>query len=116
MGSYTRNAYFKSGSWNVICDVCGFRHKSTDMLRRWDGLMVCPEDWEMDHPQKYLRVHETGEAVPYIRNEVDTFLNVCYIYTQAYADLGTADCLQADKASPSYAFLLALKLGPTDQA
>lgn len=109
MGSYQNNNYFKSGSWNVICDVCGFKFKSTQILKRWDGLMVCHEDYEIDHPQKYLRVHETGESVPYVRQDVDTFQTVCYIYQiPAYADLCVADCAQADKNSPSYQFCLSL--------
>lgn len=117
MGSYQNKNYFESGSWNVICDVCGFKFKSTQILKRWDGLMVCHEDYETDHPQKYLRVHETGESVPYIRNDPPPlFQTVCYVYAiAAYADLGEADCMQADKATPSYAFLFSLKNAPTDQ-
>lgn len=103
--------YYKSGSWNAICDICGFKHKADELRKRWDGLMVCSKDYELDHPQKYLRVHETGEAVPWVREEpVNTFISVCYVYAiPAYADLGEADCMKADIASPSYAYLLALK-------
>jgi hypothetical protein len=107
--------YFKDGGWNVICDVCGFKFKNHQLKKRWDGLMVCKEDYELDHPQKYLRVHETGEAVPWVREEpAPVFQTVCYIYAiPAYADLAEADCAQADKATPSYSFLLALKLAGT---
>lgn len=88
------NNYFVSGQWNCICDVCGKRYKIGQMRKRWDGLLVCDQDYELDHPQKYLRVYETGQAVPIIRNEPeDQFVNVCDIVsTQPRADYGTAGC------------------------
>lgn len=105
-----RNSY-KVGCWWIICDVCGFKFKSDQIKKRWDGLLVCHSDFEYDHPQKYIRVREDGQTVPYIRDQsADLFQTVCYIYAiPAYADLGEADCMQADKATPSYAFLVALK-------
>lgn len=103
--------YYKPGQWNVICDVCGFKFKSGQVRKRWDGLIVCHTDYEHDHPQKYLRVRETGTAVPFIRDDpAPTYKIVCYIYESvSYADLGSADCMRADIATPSYAYLLALK-------
>lgn len=114
---YVDNSYYVPGQWNVLCDVCGFRFKSGKIKKRWDGLLVCKDDWETDHPQKYIRVREDGQSVPYIRDEpADQFVPVCYIYgIAAYADLGEADCIQADKATPSYAFLLSLKNASSDQ-
>ncbi len=111
---YINKSHFVSGQWNIICDVCGFKFKSGEVRKRWDGLMVCSKDYETDHPQKYLRVRETGLAVPVVREEnLSNQLQVCYIFAQAFADLGEADCLQADKSSPSYEFLLNLKTAGT---
>jgi hypothetical protein len=96
------------GEWNVVCDSCGWKKKSSEVRKRWDGLFVCADTcWETDHPQKYIRVREDAPAVPFIRDEPpDQFIPICYIYTvAAYADLGTADCMQADKNTPSYLFL-----------
>lgn len=117
MGSYQNNSYFKSGEWNVICDVCGFKFKSGQIRKRWDNLMVCSRDWEMDHPQKYIRVRETGQAVPFIRDDTPpVFLPVCYVYASAgYAGLGEAGCMRAGISSPSYDFLLSLKNASSDQ-
>lgn len=100
-----------SGAWNVHCDVCKFKFKSTEIRKRWDGLMVCKDDWETDHPQKYLRVHADKISVPYVRQEsTDSQINICYIYaTAAYAGLGEAGCMQAGLSTPSYALLLQLK-------
>lgn len=101
---YGSRTYYKPGQWNVNCDVCGFKFKSDEIKKRWDGLMVCPADYEADHPQKYLRVHEDKISVPYVRKmSDDTFIAVCTAWTQlAYADVGTADCAQADNARYPY--------------
>jgi hypothetical protein len=105
----TQTNYYKSGRWNIICDVCGFKFKSDEVKKRWDGLFVCKKDFELDHPQKYLRIRETGIAVPYIREPNDEYLLVCNIITSSgYADMGVADCMKADNNSNSYAFLLQL--------
>lgn len=93
--SYTSNNYFKHGSWNVICDVCGVRYKSDEVRKRWDGLIVCQQDWEPDHPQKYLRVQSDPKQVLFIRTEpADVFITtVCdYWSSSPMADFGTADC------------------------
>jgi hypothetical protein len=102
--------WFKSGSWNAVCDVCGFRFKADKLKRRWDNLMVCEQDYEMDHPQKYIRVRETGIAAPFIREDNSTLEYVCYIYgKQAYADVGEADCMQADTKTITYSQALSDK-------
>jgi len=43
----------KVGAWNAICDVCGFKFKNIDLRKRWDGLMVCRDDWEPRHPSDF---------------------------------------------------------------
>lgn len=104
--------YFKSGAWNAICDVCGHKYKSTEMLKRWDGLMVCKSDWEPDHPQKFLRVREDKISTEWVRSRPeDVFIGpTCYLWGQsAYADLATADCSRADNTQFSYEFLFQLK-------
>lgn len=92
--------YFKKGSWNAICDVCGGKYKMLELRKRWDGLVVCKDDFETDHPQKYIRVRESGLAVPEIRNRPqDVFVEgaVCnYITSSGLADIAVADCAQAD--------------------
>jgi hypothetical protein len=91
-------SYYKKGCWNCICDVCGFEFKSDEVRKRWDGFIVCKDDFEYDHPQKYLRVREDSQSVPFVRSEPEeTFIVFCTIITrQGIADVGTADCAQAD--------------------
>lgn len=109
--SYENRLYYKPGRWNVHCDVCGFKFKSDEVTKRWDGLYVCKEDYEIDHPQKYLRVAEDRQTVPYVRKQNDdTFRNVCFLWNNSsYADLATADCAKADNTTFTYNYLLNLK-------
>ncbi len=95
---------YKAGEWNALCDVCGFKFKSSEIKRRWDGLMVCSEDFEHDHPQKYLRVNEDRQSVPWARpRPADSFTLVCYTPGRsAYAGLATAGCSQAGNTQYPY--------------
>ena len=89
---------FDSGSWLVICDVCGREYKSNDLRLRWDGLMVCDGDWEPRQPQDF--VHGVADKIvpPFTRPEpADVFAFVCTpITTQGISDYGQADCARAD--------------------
>lgn len=67
--------YFKSGTWNVICDVCGRQYKSDEVMKRWDGLMVCKADFENRHPLDFIRVRNDVHTVPFVRDEgTNTFI------------------------------------------
>ena len=103
--------YFKSGSYNGICDVCSFKFKFTELQKRWDGLIVCQEDYENDHPQKYIRVRESGLSVPIIRDRAeDVFIDICTAWgSSGYADLAEADCARADMSATPYLTLVELK-------
>jgi hypothetical protein len=105
--------YLQWGSWNTICDSCGLKFKSEELRRRWDGLMVCSKDYEQRHPQDLIRSKAERSTVAYARPEAeDTFLHICYIWERAaYADLGTADCMEADNTSLPYPLLYSLSLG-----
>lgn len=68
------------GTWNVICDVCGFRYKANQVKQRWDGLIVCDADFEERHPSDLFRAREEKTGVPFTRPEpTDTFVAVDYI-------------------------------------
>ena len=82
------------GVWSAICDVCGFKYKSTELRKRWDGLMVCDDDFETRHPQDFIRTRSERIVPPWTRPEPeDTFSLFCDAWTSSsYADYGTADC------------------------
>jgi len=41
-----------SGYHYILCDVCGFKVRRKDAKERWDNLLVCPKDFEEQHPQE----------------------------------------------------------------
>lgn len=69
-----------AGDWWVICDVCGFKKLASQVQKRWDGMIVCSEDWEPRHPQDFLRSVPENTSVPFVRPEpADTFVSVSVI-------------------------------------
>lgn len=82
----TKN-YFISGSHNFICDVCGFKHKATEAKLRWDGLMVCPDDYEQRQPQDFVRAKTDKIVVPWTRpRPPDVFSIPLYVIDGYIAD------------------------------
>lgn len=72
--------YYKPGCWNVICQVCGVQFKSDEIKKRWDGALVCKDDWEPRHPMDFLRATPERGTVPFSNPEpTDTFVTVNYI-------------------------------------
>lgn len=68
-----------SGDWNLICDVCGRKIKASTAKHRWDGYIVCPEDFETRHPQDFVKAKADKQSVPFSRPEpADTFVNIEY--------------------------------------
>lgn len=69
-----RNTY-KAGQWNAICDRCGFKFKSSELKKDWQGLMVCEHDYELRNPQDFLRVRPEKISVDWARPEsIDVFV------------------------------------------
>lgn len=86
-------SYYKHQDWKGICDVCGFEFKASKLRKRWDGLMVCKEDWEMRHPSDFFRVRAEDPSVPWSRteptdNEIGPAINTD---TQTSVPTGTFD-------------------------
>lgn len=91
--------YFKHGSYNAICDVCGHKFKFHELKKDWRGLIVCKDDFEHDHPQKYTRVRESGLAVSIPRprsTDIYTGPTCDYWTNSGLADYTTADCGLSD--------------------
>lgn len=61
--------YFKKGSWNFICPVDGFKYKASEGRKRWDGQYVHKSNWEIRHPQDFLRGIKDDPSVPWTRPE-----------------------------------------------
>lgn len=82
-------SYYKPGSWNALCDICGFKHKSDELRLRWDGLMVCNKDWETRHPQDLIRVPTDNPSVPWSRGEPSDSFITFYLVTETGAIIST---------------------------
>ena len=66
-----RADYYKRGSWNSICDICGFKRKAGDLRRTWDGYMACrSECWYPRNPQDFVRGVMDRQKVAWTRPDV----------------------------------------------
>lgn len=64
----SQSAYIP-GDFYRICDRCGFKMRSSQTYRTWDGLYVCREDFETRHPQDFVRGRKDVQNVPDPRPE-----------------------------------------------
>lgn len=87
-------SYYKPGSWNCICAVCGREFKSDEVRKRWDGLIVCKSDYEDRHILDFIRVETREHTVPYTSPEPDdVFVKTCaFPASVGMANIGLADC------------------------
>ena len=94
--------YLKLGTYNALCQFCGFKYKADQLRKRWDGLWVCNDDYETRHPQDLIRVPRESGPIPWSSPEpADVFLDgdggTCtFEGSLALADQGTSDCARAD--------------------
>ena len=76
------NGRFISGDWNLYCDVCAKKIKASESKHRWDGFIVCQDDWEMRHPQDFVKARQDKISVPFSRpREAVVFVDVPWICT-----------------------------------
>ena len=66
------NTYI-SGDYYMICDRCRFKFRRSQMTRTYDGMWVCPKDWEPQHPQEFVRGVDQQIAVPVARPEPEDY-------------------------------------------
>lgn len=90
--------FYKAGDWLALCDICGFRFKASKLKKNWKHEMVCPEDFELRHPQEFVRVRPEKISTPWARPEpADQYTApACFLWNQsAYSGLSTSGCMQA---------------------
>lgn len=82
-----RSDYYKGGDWNSECDVCGQKYKYSKLRRRWDGVLVCPKDWEPRHPQDFVKGVKDNQSVPETRAEPpDSFVPINFTLSPQLQD------------------------------
>lgn len=83
---------YNKGEWDAICDACGQKFKSSQLHKRWDGLMVCDKDWEQRQPQDLVRAKVDIQAPPWTRPEPgDSFAGLTGSTINATTTLGSSD-------------------------
>jgi hypothetical protein len=61
--------HYRPGDYWVICDECGRTFRKSKTRKRWDGMIVCFNDWEPRHPQEFIRGRADRIAVKDARIE-----------------------------------------------
>ena len=80
------NNKYISGDWNLICDVCSKKIKASESRLRWDGFLVCIDDYEIRHEQDFVKSKQDQITVPHTRPVPKyVFTTVSY---QLYVDDG----------------------------
>jgi hypothetical protein len=78
-----------SGEWKVTCDVCSKEIYASEAKHRWDGLIVCEDDYEERHPLDFLKVRQERLTVPFSRPEPpDIFTTVSYVVAKECSPTG----------------------------
>ena len=90
--------YYISGQWNVICDVCGKKIKSGKAKQRWDGFIVCEDDFESRHPQDFVKARVDKITVPFVRPiQTSVYTISCTINgSSSIIDYATVGCSVVD--------------------
>lgn len=70
-----KKEFYVAGTWNAICDRCGFKFKANELREDWQGFMVCEADYDERNPVDFFRVREETTGVPWTRPEpTDVFV------------------------------------------
>ena len=60
----------KSYEYNGICDRCGFKKKSYEVDKTWDGYWVCKDTcWEPRHILDFYKTRSDTHTLPFIRDD-----------------------------------------------
>jgi hypothetical protein len=78
-----RADYWKPGSWNADCSMCGRKRKADEMVRNWQGLYRCPEHDEPRQPQDYARGLPDDMTVPWAQQPAVQLTFLCSVNTRS---------------------------------
>lgn len=92
-GKHSSNPGYKAGDNWVTCDICGMDIYASDSKTLDDGqgkLIVCPEDWNVRHPQDFVRARKDKIAAD-ITRPVPTEIDVSPTLSDQGADTSIPD-------------------------
>ena len=70
---------YHDGDWLAVCYQCGMPKLASTMRRHWQGYWVCPEHWELRHPQDFVRGVEDIIQPPWVQPVADTYIYFCTV-------------------------------------
>src|SRR5574340_1741042 len=85
------NKIGKSYDYRAICDVCGFKKWSYELRERWDGKMVCHEDWEPRNILDFYCTRNDAHRLPWTRPDAQEITTDLTISGYALATNGVAN-------------------------
>ena len=80
--------YIKGDHW-MVCDICGFNYRRSEMRETWDHIWACPEDWDPRHPQLDVRAVPDRQRVDVSRPARDSSIGSTTVGTTALVDART---------------------------
>lgn len=94
-GKKTRNPGWRAGDHWVQCDRCASAIRSSDAMVTWDNLIVCPDDWEIRHPQDFVRgrADDIAAKEPRRSESGDIFVSTCS--SSSVTGIAIAGCAKA---------------------
>lgn len=72
----TREGVYIPGDYYLLCDICGFKKRRSEVQKNWQGLMVCSEDFEERQPLDFLRASGDQQNVEDARYSEPVFVAV----------------------------------------
>ncbi len=90
-----RADFYAHGDPNMICDGCGQKFKKSDMREMWNHTWMCPYDWEIRHPQDFLKSRLDKQTFEDPRPEAVSVTNEWNSDTSSF-DTGTNSPSQDD--------------------
>lgn len=97
--------YLQLGTWNSICDRCGFKFKASELKLEWDGLYVCEKCFEPRQPQDFVRGVADVQTPPWTRPDgAEIFIyptDVCTVFnSQGIVGIGVVGCMVVGRVLP----------------
>lgn len=92
----------------MVCDVCGFHYRRSQMKQRWDKAWVCHKDWEPRHPQDFVRGVKEKINVPVARPDSTDFTNSTTLTANAAKDAFTITVASTTDIADGYSIGIVL--------
>ncbi len=80
------NRIGRSYEHRVLCQSCGFKFWNYELKKRWDGLWVCKEDYEVRHPSDFYKTRNDTHKLPFITS--DTPADAANTFTAYWSGTG----------------------------